>query len=138
MDPLRPRRARFALLLQGATAFAIASIVSIAPIGIATVPSASAYTGTEAVQAELEQMRNAGEIRALAPAQARYREALASLEKGNTTEGLRLLAAAAEFDPSYPDPHFTLARVLALTNPERAVGELGEALRIVGRSYSWQ
>jgi tetratricopeptide (TPR) repeat protein len=138
MDPPRPRRARFAPLLQGAAAFAIVFIVSIAPIGASAIRSASAYTGTEAVQAELEQMRNAGEIRALAPAQARYREALASLEKGNSTEGLRLLAAAAEFDPAYPDPHFTLARVLAFQNPERSVGELGEALRIVGRNFSWQ
>ncbi|HMI30647.1 MAG TPA: tetratricopeptide repeat protein, partial [Candidatus Limnocylindrales bacterium] len=138
MDPLRPRRARFAPLLQGAAAFAIVSIVPIAPIGAPGIPSASAYTGTEAVQAELEQMRNAGEIRALAPAQARYREALTSLDKRNTTEGLRLLAAAAEFDPAYPDPHFTLARVLAFKNPERAVEELGEAFRIVGRNYPWQ
>ncbi len=83
-------------------------------------------------------MRDAGQLRALAPAQARYREALLALRAGNALEGQRLLAAAAEFDPAYPDPHFTLAGVLALRNPERAVGELGEALRIVGRNYTWQ
>jgi tetratricopeptide (TPR) repeat protein len=48
------------------------------------------------------------------------------------------LDAAAEFDPAFPDPHFTLAGVLAFRNPERAVGELGEAFRIVGRNYTWQ
>jgi hypothetical protein len=47
-------------------------------------------------------------------------------------------AAAAEFDPAYPDPHFTMAGALAFQNPERAVGELGEAFRIIGRNYSWQ
>ena len=83
-------------------------------------------------------MRNAGQIRALAPAQARYREALQALRAGNTPEATRLLGAAADFDPAYPDPHFTLARVLTFRNPERAFGELGEALRIVGRNYSWQ
>jgi len=83
-------------------------------------------------------MRNAGQVRALAPAQARYREALAALKAGNQAEGQRLLAAAAEFDPAYPDPHFTLAGALAFQNPERAVGEMGEAFRIIGRNYSWQ
>ncbi len=83
-------------------------------------------------------MRDAGQIRALAPAQARYREALLALRAGNADEGQRLLSAAAEFDPAYPDPHFTLAREVAFRNPGRAVGELGEAFRIVGRNYTWQ
>ncbi len=83
-------------------------------------------------------MRDAGQIRALAPAQARYREALLALRAGNADEGQRLLSAAAEFDPAYPDPHFTLARELAFRNPGRAIGELGEASRIVGRNYTWQ
>ncbi len=99
---------------------------------------AAAYAGSDAVQQELEQMRDSGQLRALAPAQARYREALAALRAGNTAEAQRLLGAAAEFDPAYPDPHFTLAGVLAFRNPERAVGELGEAFRIVGRNYTWQ
>ncbi len=83
-------------------------------------------------------MRDAGQLRALAPAQARYREGLLALRAGNVPEAQRLLAAAAEFDPAFPDPHFTLAGVLALRNPGRAVGELGDALRIVGRNYTWQ
>ena len=83
-------------------------------------------------------MRDAGQIRALAPAQARYREALAALRSGHGAEGQRLLAAAAEFDPAYPDPHFTLAGALAFQNPERAIGELGEGFRIIGKSYTWQ
>ncbi|HYQ95820.1 MAG TPA: tetratricopeptide repeat protein [Candidatus Eisenbacteria bacterium] len=130
-------RAGMGPLFQAAVAAGIA-LASSAPIGAGLVPRAAAYAGSDAVQAELEQMRNAGQIRALAPAQARYREALAALQAGNPAEATRLLAAAAEFDPQYPDPHFTLAGVLAFRNPERAVGELGEALRIVGRSYPWQ
>ena len=114
------------------------TLALVAPLGPAPVELAAAYAGPDAVRDELEQMRNAGQIRALAPAQARYREALVSLAKGEDPEAARLLAAAAEFDPEYPDPHFTLARLLAFKNPERAVGELGEALRIVGRTYAWQ
>jgi len=124
-------------LVRAAVTAGIA-LASLAPIGSAFAPSVSAYAGSDAVQEELEQMRNAGQIRALAPAQARYREALAALQAGNTPEATRLLGAAADFDPAYPDPHFTLARVLTFRNPERAFGELCEALRIVGRHYSWQ
>jgi tetratricopeptide (TPR) repeat protein len=117
---------------------ALIALASFLPIDPVSAPRASAYAGSEAVQQELEQMRDAGQMRALAPAQARYREALAALQAGNSAEGERLLGAAAEFDPAYPDPHFTLARILAFRNPERAVGELSEAFRIVGRNYSWQ
>jgi hypothetical protein len=122
-------------LLPAAALLALASLLPLDPV---STPRAQAYAGSDAVQRELEQMRDAGQLRALAPAQARYREALAALHAGNSAEGERLLGAAAEFDPAYPDPHFTLARTLAFRNPERAVGELGEAFRIVGRSYSWQ
>jgi len=101
-------------------------------------PPAHADTGPDAVARELEQMRDAGQARSLAPAQARYREALAALKAGNAAEGQRLLAAASDLDPAYPDPHFTLAGVLAFRNPERMVGELGEGFRIIGRNYSWQ
>jgi len=136
IEPFRPRRAWLKPLVHAAAASL--ALALIAPIGPIRAGTAAAYSGPDAVREELEQMRNAGQVRALAPAQARYREALESLAKGNDAEAARLLAAAAEFDPEYPDPHFTLARALAFKNPERAVGELGEALRIVGRSYSWQ
>jgi tetratricopeptide (TPR) repeat protein len=119
-------------------AAALIALASLLPFDSLSAPRALAYAGSDAVQRELEQMRDAGQMRALAPAQARYREALAALRAGNSAEGERLLAAAAEFDPAYPDPHFTLAGTLAVRNPERAVGELGEAFRIVGRNYSWQ
>lgn len=99
---------------------------------------ALAYTGQDAIQEELEQKLNSGKARALAPAQARYREALAALAAGDGAEAVRLLDAAAAFDPTFPDPHYTLARVLAFQDPGRAVAEFSEALRIVGRSYSWQ
>jgi tetratricopeptide (TPR) repeat protein len=124
------------MFLPAAAAFI--ALASLLPLDSFSAPRALAYAGSDAVQQELDQMRDAGQARALAPAQARYREALAALRAGSTTEGERLLAAAAEFDPAYPDPHFTLARLLAFRNPERAVGELGEGFRIVGRNYSWQ
>lgn len=124
-------------IFRAAVAAAIA-FASLAPICSAFAPSASGYAGSEAVQEELEQMRNAGVARALAPAQARYREALVAIRSGNRAEASRLLAASSDFDPAFPDPHFTLAGQLAFENPGRAVGELSEALRIVGRNYSWQ
>ena len=136
LSPSRPRRAlRHTFLPAAAALLALTSLVPFDPV---SAPPARAYAGSDAVQQELEQMRDAGQMRALAPAQARYREALAALHAGNSAEGERLLGAAAEFDPAYPDPHFTLAGALAFRNPERAVGELGEAFRIVGRNYSWQ
>ncbi len=110
----------------------------LAPIRPAAAPCAFAYAGANAVSQELEHKRDTGQARALAPAQARYREALSALRAGNQGEAERLLAAAAEFDPAYPDPHFTLAGALAFRNPEKSVGELGEAFRIVSRNYSWQ
>lgn len=123
---------------MAATAVALALLVP-GPAPLAPLaPPAFAFTAPETVRQDLEQKRNAGQVRALAPAQARYREALAALSVGNSAEAVRLLGAAADFDPDFPDPHFTLARVIAFQNPERAVGELGEALRILGRSYTWQ
>jgi tetratricopeptide (TPR) repeat protein len=74
----------------------------------------------------------------MAPAQACYREALALDATGKAPEAVRLLEAAVAFDPDFPDAHFTLARVLTFRNPGRAVGELSEAFRILGRSYPWQ
>lgn len=136
--PLKLGRAWVGPFVPAAAVAAGIAFAWLAPLSSAFAPPAQAYAGSEAVQEELEEMRNAGQIRALAPAQTRYREALSALRAGNIPEGTRLLAAAAEFDPQYPDPHFTLAGVLAFRNPEKAVGELGEALRIVGRSYPWQ
>jgi hypothetical protein len=57
---------------------------------------------------------------------------------GKASEAVRLLDAAAAFDPNFPDAHFTLARVLAFRNPGRSVGELSEGFRVLGRSYPWQ
>jgi len=136
-SPSRPRRAlRHAFFPAAAALLALTSLLPLDPV---SAPRALAYAGSDAVvQQELERMRDAGQMRALAPAQARYREALAALHAGNSAEGVRLLGAAAEFDPAYPDPHFTLAGTLLFRDPERAAGELGEAFRIVGRNYSWQ
>jgi tetratricopeptide (TPR) repeat protein len=86
----------------------------------------------------LAQKYDSGAVRALAPAQACYRAALDALASGRTDEALRLLDSASDFDPLYPDPHFTLARVLLFRAPGRALSELTEGFRILGRSYAWQ
>jgi tetratricopeptide (TPR) repeat protein len=86
----------------------------------------------------LEQKYDSGAARALAPAQACYRSALDGIAAGRRDEAVRLLNAATEFDPLYPDPHFTLSRVLLPGEPGRALSEFAEGFRILGRSYTWQ
>ncbi len=92
----------------------------------------------EAIASALNQKYDAGVTRALAPAQACYRQALTMDAGGKPVEAVRLLDAAAAFDPDFPDAHYTLARVLVFRNPGRAVGELSEGFRVVARSYPWQ
>ena len=103
-----------------------------APSSPSTIPDA------DAIAAQLQQKYDAGVTRALAPAQALYRDALALSAAGNGGEAIRLLEAASAFDPEFPDAHFTLARLVVFRDPGRAVGEWNEAFRIVGSSYPWQ
>jgi tetratricopeptide (TPR) repeat protein len=90
------------------------------------------------VAASIAQKYDAGVRRALAPAQAAYREALTLEASGNAGEAIRMLEAAAALDPEYPDAHFTLARLLIFRQPDRAVGAMSEGFRILVRSYPWQ
>ena len=99
---------------------------------------AFADTDASALSAAIAQKYDAGVQRALAPAQAAYREALALESKGNPAEAIRMLEAAAVLDPDYPDAHFTLARLLLFRQPDRAVGAMSEGFRILVRSYPWQ
>jgi tetratricopeptide (TPR) repeat protein len=114
-----------ALLLAAWPAHAATTLLSSAP-------------DASVIAAQLEQKFDAGATRALAPAQARYREAITAAGAGNTAEATRLLEASADLDPLFPDPHFTLARLTFLQQPGRGVSELTEAFQIVGQSYTWQ
>ena len=105
---------------------------------IALAPPAFAATDASALATALADKHDAGIARALAPAQACYREALVQEAAGNTTEALRLLDASSSFDPDFPDAHFTTARIEAFQAPDRAVNELSEAFRILARSYPWK
>ena len=107
-------------------------------LGLVAARPASAATDASALATALADKHDAGITRALAPAQACYRDALAQEAAGNTTEALRLLDAASNFDPDFPDAHFTTARILTFRAPDRAVNELSEAFRILARSYPWQ
>jgi tetratricopeptide (TPR) repeat protein len=100
--------------------------------------STAAAPDVSAVSASVAQKYDAGVRRALAPAQAAYREALALEASGNAGEAVRMLEAAAALDPDYPDAHFTLARLLIFRQPDRAVGAMSEGFRILARSYPWQ
>ncbi|MGH7682483.1 MAG: hypothetical protein ACRENN_10935, partial [Candidatus Eiseniibacteriota bacterium] len=91
-----------------------------------------------AINDALNQKYDAGTVRALAPAQACYRQALILINAGRTADAVRLLEAAAAFDPAFPDAHFTLSRVLVLRAPGRSIAEVAEGLKILGRSYPWQ
>ena len=126
-----PSSIRFVLPLSLLT-FILTFAALLAPPAHASAPEASA------VATSLAQKYDAGVRRALAPAQAAYRQALALEAAGNADEAIRMLEAAAAFDPEYPDAHFTLARVLLFRQPDRAVGALSEGFRILVRSYPWQ
>jgi hypothetical protein len=106
--------------------------------GAAYSESPGAPLDADAIASALNQKYDAGVTRALAPAQACYRLALTMDAGGKPDEAVRLLEAATAFDPDFPDAHYTLARVLAFRNPGRAIGELSEGFRTVGRSYPWQ
>ena len=125
-------------VLAVALALLAAALFQASPRAASAKGDAPAAADAEAITSALNQKYDSGVTRALAAAQACYREALAQDARGETAEAVRLLEAASAFDPDFPDAHFTLARVLAFRNPGRAVGELSEALRILGRSYPWQ
>ena len=117
----------------------VASLLFAALSGSAIAQSTTtASTDASAITDALNQKFDAGVTRALAPAQACYRQALIVLSAGGAPEAIRLLEAAAAFDPAFPDAHFTLARVLTFRDPGRAVAEVSEGFRILGRSYPWQ
>lgn len=105
-----------------------------------SMPARFAFADTDAsaLSAAIAQKYDSGVQRALAPAQAAYREALALESKGNAAEAIRMLETAAVLDPDYPDAHFTLARLLLFRQPDRAVGAMSEGFRILVRSYPWQ
>jgi tetratricopeptide (TPR) repeat protein len=114
-------------------------VAALSSSGPALAQSASSIPLDEtAVSDALSQKYDAGVSRALAPAQACYRRALLTISAGQTSEAIRLLEAAAAFDPAFPDAHFTLSRVLAFRDPGRAIAEVTEGLRILFRSYPWQ
>ncbi len=125
-------------------AHAVAVLLCTAALLFATAGSAAAQSEAlvpadeAAVVSALQQKYDAGVTRALAPAQACYRQALVANSAGAPKEAIRLLEAAASFDPAFPDAHFTLARVLAFRDPGRAAAEVSEGFRILGRSYAWQ
>jgi tetratricopeptide (TPR) repeat protein len=132
------RRGLPARVLRLVVGLAACAAIAHAP-GRAFAQGASAEVpSSEEISYQLEQKYDAGGQRALAPAQAAYRDAHAMLASGNQAEAIRLLDAASDFDPEFPDAHFTLARVLLLRDPGRAVGELNEAFRILLTSYPWQ
>lgn len=116
----------------------LATLLCAAPRSASAQAAGNGALDAEAITSALNQKYDAGVTRALAPAQACYRQALAMDASGKPQEAIRLLDAADSFDPDFPDAHYTLARVLTFRNPGRAVGELSEAFRIVTRSYPWQ
>jgi len=123
---------------------AAAGIVASLPVLLLTValfalpsPARAAWSADE-IQRALEHKWDAGITRDLPPAQACYRAALAAANRGQKSEALRLLEAASQFDPIYPDAHFTTARLVLFDDPGRAIEEWTEAFRILGRGYSWQ
>ncbi|HEU4723812.1 MAG TPA: tetratricopeptide repeat protein [Candidatus Eisenbacteria bacterium] len=100
--------------------------------------SARAAWSADEIQRALEHKWDSGITRDLPSAQGCYRAALTAADRGQKSEALRLLDASTQFDPSFPDAHFTIARLIAFDDPGRAVTEATEAFRILGRGYAWQ
>ncbi len=135
--PWRVFRAAGTRLAVGLALFAAPTLAGLTPPAAAQTAPTTA-PDAESIANALVQRYDQGITRALAPAQAYYREALAMDAAGNPTEAARLLEAASAFDASFPDAHFTLARVLAFRDPGRAIGELSDAFRVLAGSYPWQ
>ncbi len=100
--------------------------------------SANAAWSSDEIQRALEHKWDSGITRDLPSAQGCYRAALTAADRGQKAEALRLLDAASQFDPLFPDAHFTVARLVLLDDPGRAASAWGEAFRILGRGYAWQ
>jgi hypothetical protein len=74
---------------------------------------AHAAWSTDEIQRALERKWDGGVTRDLPSAQGCYRAALAAAASKNDAEAIRLLEAASQFDPYFPDAHFTMARLVA-------------------------
>ena len=133
IDPLVPAVRRGSALRLSHLVLPLLALVL-----LVAVPTVGAAPDAASLASALAEKHDAGVTRALAPAQACYREALAQESAGNTPEALRLLEAASAFDPEFPDPHFTAARLLLFRAPDQSVAELSEAFRILAKSYPWQ
>jgi len=101
-------------------------------------PTDASPMDASTLSSALDRKADAGVTRDLAQAQACYREALRLSAAGQSAEAERLLDAASQFDPEFPDAHFTLARLVLFRDPGRAFNELNEAFQILARSYPWQ
>jgi tetratricopeptide (TPR) repeat protein len=110
---------------------------SLALLLLGAVPARAAWTGDE-IQRALEAKWDGGITRDLPSAQGCYRAALAASNRGDAAEAVRLLEASTQFDPLFPDAHFTIARLVVFKDPARAVAEVNEAFRILVRAYPWQ
>jgi len=108
------------------------------PATRALAAAAASPMDESTLSAALERKADAGVTRDLAQAQACYREALRLSAAGQKAEAERLLDAASQFDPEFPDAHFTHARIVLFRDPGRAFSELNEAFQILARSYPWQ
>lgn len=121
------------------TRVAAGLVVCLLALAACLIPgSARAAWSSDEIRLALEQKWDAGVTRDLPSAQGCYRAALAAADRGENAEAVRLLEASSQFDPQFPDAHFTIARVVLLSDPGRAVSEWSEAFRILGRGYAWQ
>ncbi|MEK7315512.1 MAG: hypothetical protein AAB011_04980, partial [Candidatus Eisenbacteria bacterium] len=113
-------------------------VVLLAFTAILTPRSAQAAWSSDEIRLALDHKWDSGITRDLPSAQGCYRAALTAADRGQKAEALRLLEAASQFDPFFPDAHFTVARLVLLDDPGRAVSAWSEAFRILGRGYAWQ
>ena len=119
----------------------IASAVCIVLLGVFMAGNAMGgvyapvATSLEDRDALVKTMRDRGAEGLPVEALGVYMQGLESWKNGDIEEAVASFNVAALLDPSFPEPHFALARVLAFRQPTAAAAALGGAFRAIMSSF---
>jgi Flp pilus assembly protein TadD len=88
---------------------------------------------------ELNELRlNSGIPSLSAHAHEYYRIGVWARSRGDSETALKAFMAAAELDPNFLDPKYSLARAYVLSDPGRAVAELSAVVDVLRRDFAAQ
>ena len=124
------------------TAFLAALILLLAPPANAQPAGQEfqlpAYAGSFGIE-ELRQFRREHGIKSfIIPAHYFYFKGVEARRAGRGAEAAEFFERSAEMDPAFPDPHFSMARLQAFSNPGSAITHLGTAFRILTHEFRYQ